>query len=115
MSEEEQRDYDALSLASVSVPASSKRHWRAPVDSKASQSQAVAKAQSVKSARSDQRSVQLQSDQRSVQLRSAQDQANFPVLVPQGQGQRQGLGRRDDVDSLLLKRSSLLTWTMKLC
>ena len=128
MSEEEQRDYDALSLASVSVPASSKRHWRAPVDSKASQSQAqevsivrqarpqaVAKAQSVKSARSDQRSVQLQSDQRSVQLRSAQDQANFPVLVPQGQGQRQGLGRRDDVDSLLLKRSTLLTWTMKLC
>ena len=64
--------------------------------------QAVAKAQSVKS---DQRSVQLQSDQRSVQLRSAQDQTNFPVLVPQGQGQRQGLGqpvlaRRDDLDSL---------------
>ena len=32
-------------------------------------------------------------------------QAQFPVLVPQGQGQRQGLGRpvvvrRDDVDSL---------------
>ena len=109
MSEEEQRDYDAFSLASVSVPASSKRPWRAQVDSKASQSQAqevsiihqarpqaVAKAQSVKS---------LQSDQRSVQLRSAQDQANFPVLVPQGQGQRQGLGRpvvvrRDEIDSL---------------
>ena len=32
-------------------------------------------------------------------------QANFPILVPQGQGQRQGLGRpvvvrRDDIDSL---------------
>ena len=38
MSEEEQRDYDAFSLASVSVPASSKRPWRAQVDSKASQS-----------------------------------------------------------------------------
>ena len=116
MSEEEQRDYDAFSLASVSVPASSKRPRRAQVDSKISQSQAqddsnvrqarpqaVAKAQSVKSAQSDQRSVQLQSDQRSVQLRSAQDQTNFPVLAPQGQ--RQGLGRpvlarRDDLDSL---------------
>ena len=90
----------------------------AQVDSKTSQSQAqddsnirqarpqaVAKAQSVKSAQSDQRSVQLQSDQRLVQLRSAHDQTNFPVLVPQGQGQRQGLGRpllarRDDLDSL---------------
>ena len=50
-----------------------------------------------------------QSDQRSVQLRSVQEQpvsqANFPVLVPQGQGQRQGLGRpvvvrHDDIDSL---------------
>ena len=109
MSEEEQRDYDAFSLASVSVPALSKRPWRAQVDSKTSQSQAqddsnvhqahpqaVAKAQSVKS---------VQSDQRSVQLRSAQDQTNFPVLVPQGQGQRQGLGRpvparRDDLNSL---------------
>ena len=118
MSEEEQRDYNAFSLASVSVPASSKRPWRAQVDLKVSQSQAqevsivrqarpqaVAKAQSVKSAQSDQRSVQLQSDQRSVQLRSAQDQANIPVLVPQGQGQRHGLGRpvvarRDDLDSL---------------
>ena len=118
MSEEEQRDYDAFSLASVSVPASSKRPWRAQVDLKISQSQAqddsnvrqacpqaVAKAQSVKSAQSDQRSVQLQSDQRSVQLRSAQDQTNFPVLVPQSQGQRQGLGRPvlarlDDLDSL---------------
>ena len=116
MSEEEHRDYDAFSLASVSVPASSKRPRRAQVDSKISQSQAqddsnvrqarpqaVAKAQSVKSAQSDQRSVRLQSDQRSVQLRSAQDQTNFPALAPQGQ--RQGLGRpvlarRDDLDSL---------------
>ena len=39
MSEEEQREYDAFSLASVSVPASSKRPWRALGDSKASQSQ----------------------------------------------------------------------------
>ena len=110
MSEEEQRDYDAFSLASVSV---SKRPWRAQEDSKVSKpqpqnisftrpvtSQAVAKAQSVKS---------TQSDQRSVQLRSVLDQpvsqAQFPVLVSQGQGQRQGLGhpvvvRRDDIDSL---------------
>ena len=102
-----------IPLASVSVPASSKRPWRAQGDSKVLQSQAqdvsvvrqarpqvVAKAQSVKS---------VQSDQRSVQLRSVQDQpvsqANFPILVPQGQGQRQGLGRpvvvqRDDIDSL---------------
>ena len=106
MSEEEQRDYDAFSLASVSVPTSSKRPWRALGDSKVSQSQpqdissvrqarpqATAKAQSVKSAQSDQRSVQLQSDQRQVQLRVPQDQANFPVLAPQGQGHRQGLGR----------------------
>ena len=113
MSEEEQRDYDAFSLASVSVPALSKRPWRAQGDAKDSQTQAqdfsivrqarpqaVAKAQSVKSS---------QSDQRSVQLSSVQDQpvnqANFPILVPQGQGQRQGLGRpvvvqRDDIDSL---------------
>ena len=62
--------------------------------------QAVAKAQSVRS---------TQSDQRSVQLPTVQDQpvgqAHFPVLVPQGQGQGQGLGRpvvvrRDDIDSL---------------
>ena len=77
MSAEEQREYDAFSLASVSVLTSSKRPWRALGDSKASQShpqdvsnvhqarpQAAAKAQSVKSAQSDQRSVQLQSDQR---------------------------------------------------
>ena len=60
--------------------------------------QVVAKAQSVKLA---------QSDQRSVLLRSVQDQpvsqAQFTVLVSQGQGQ--GLGRpvvvrRDDIDSL---------------
>ena len=66
ISEEEQREYDAFSLASVSVPTSSKRPWRALGDSKVSQSQpqdisnvhqarpqAVAKAQSVKSAHSD--------------------------------------------------------------
>ena len=118
MSEEEQREYDAFSLASVSVPTSSKRPWRALGDSKVSQSQpldissvrqacpqAAAKAPSVKSAQSDQRSVQLQSDQRQVQLRAPQVQANFPVLAPRGQGHRQGLGRpvvarRDDLDSL---------------
>ena len=106
MSEEEQREFDAFSLASVSVPTSSKRPWRALGDSKVSQSQpqddsnvrqahpqAVAKAQSIKSTHSDQRSVQLHSDQRQVQLRAPQDQANFPVLAPQGQGHRQGLGR----------------------
>ena len=116
MSEEEQRDYNAFSLAPVSVLTSSKRPWRALGDSKVSQSQpqdissvrqarpqAVAKALSVKSAQSDQRSVQLQSDQRQVQLRALQVQANFPVLAPQGH--RQGLGRpvvarRDDIDSL---------------
>ena len=38
MSEEEQREYDEFSLASVSVPESSKRPWRALGDSKASQS-----------------------------------------------------------------------------
>ena len=108
MSEEEQRDYDAFSVASVSV---SKRPWRAQEVSKVSnpkpqnvsitgqaRPQAIAKAQSVRSS---------QSDQRSVQLRSIQDQpvsqAQFPVLVPQGQ--RQGLGRPvvvrpDDIDFL---------------
>ena len=86
MSEEEQREFDAFSLASVSVPTSSKRPWRALGDSKDSQSQpqdnsnvrqarpqAVAKAQSIKSTQSDQRSVQLHSDQRQVQLRAPQD------------------------------------------
>ena len=110
MSEEEQQDYDAFSLASVSV---SKRPWRAQEDSKASKPQpqnvsvtrqarpqTVAKAQSVKSEQSDQRSVQL----RSVQHQPV-SQAQFPVLVCQGQGQRQLLGRpvvvrRDDIDSL---------------
>ena len=110
MSEEEQQDYDAFFLASVSV---SKRPWRAQEDSKASKPQpqnvsvtrhsrpqTVAKAQSVKSEQSDQRSVQL----RSVQHQPV-SQAQFPVLVSQGQGQRQGLGRpvvvrRDDIDSL---------------
>ena len=86
MSEEEQRDYDAISLASVSVPVS-KRPRRAQEDSKpqpqdvsiTSQAhpQAVAIAQSVRS---------TVSDQRSVQLRSVQDQpvsqAFFPVLAP---------------------------------
>ena len=83
MSEEEQREFDAFSLASVSVPTLSKRPWRALGDSKDSQSQpqddsnvrqarpqAVAKAQSIKSTHSDQRSVQLHSDQRQVQLRA---------------------------------------------
>ena len=115
MSKEEQQDYDAFSLASVSVPA---RPWRAMGDSRASQSQppdnanvsqarpqAIAKAQSIKSSSSEQRSVQHHADQRQVQLRAPQDQANFPVLVPQGQGQRPVLGRpvvrRDDLDSLL--------------
>ena len=117
MTEEEQRDYDAFSLASVSVP---KRPWRAQEDLNVSKpqpqnisltrqarpvtSQAVAKAQSVKSAQSDQRSVQLRS---SVQDQPM-NQAQFPVLVSQAQGQghnRQGLGRpvvvrRDDIDSL---------------
>ena len=95
MTEEEQLDYDAFSLASVSVP---KRPWRAQEDSNVSKPQsqnfsltrqAVAKAQSVKSSQSDQRSVQLQS---SVQDQPM-NQAQFPVLVSQGQGQRQGLGR----------------------
>ena len=114
MTEEEERDYDAFSLASVSVP---KRPWRAQEDSNVSKpqpqnislsrqarpvtSQAVAKARSVKSAQSDQRSVQLRS---SVQDQPV-SQAQFPVLVSQGQGQRQGLGqpvvlRRDDLDSV---------------
>ena len=115
MSKEEQQDYDAFSLASVSVPT---RPWRAMGDSRTSQSQppdnanvsqarpqAIAKAQSIKSSSSEQRSVQHHADQRQVQLRAPQDQANFPVLVPQGQGQRPVLGRpvvrRDDLDSLL--------------
>ena len=117
MSKEEQQDYDAFSLASVSVPT---RPWRAMGDTRSSQSQpadnanvsqarpqAIAKAQSIKSSSSDQRSVQHHADQRQVQLRAPQDQANFPVLVPQGQvqGQRPVLGRpvvrRDDLDSLL--------------
>ena len=81
MSEEEQREIDDFSLASVSVPTSSKRPWRAQGDSRVSQSQAqdtsnvrqarpqaVAKAHSVRSTLSDQGSVELQSDQRQVQL-----------------------------------------------
>ena len=115
MSKEEQQDYDAFSLASVSVPT---RPWRAMGDPRSFQSQppdnanvsqarpqAIAKAQSIKSSSSDQRSVQHHSDQRQVQLRAPQDLANFPVLVPQGQGHRPVLGRpvvrRDDLDSLL--------------
>ena len=53
-------------------------------------------------------------DQRQVQLRAPQDQASFPILVPQGQvqGQRPVLGRpvvvrRDDLDSLLDEEVSL--------
>ena len=115
MSKEEQQDYDAFSLASVSVPT---RPWRATGDSRSSQSQppdntnvsqarpqAIAQAQSIKSSSSDQRSVQHHADQRQVQLRAPQDQASFPVLVPQGQGHRPVPGRpvvrRDDLDSLL--------------
>ena len=115
MSKEEQQDYDAFSLASVSAPT---RPWRAIGDSRSSQSQppdntnvsqarpqAIAQAQSIKSSTSDQRSVQHHADQRQVQLRAPQDQASFPVLVPQGQGHRPVLGRpvvrRDDLDSLL--------------
>ena len=111
ISEEEQREYDAFSLASVSVPVS-KRPWRAREDSQVSKPQpqnvsiasqacpqAVAKAQSVRSTQSDQRSVQL----RSVQYQPV-SQAHFPNLVPQGQGIGQGLGpvvvRRDNIDSL---------------
>ena len=73
--------------------------------------QAIAKAQSIKSSSSDQRSAQHHADQRQVQLRAPQDQANFPVLVPQGQGQRPVLGRpvvrRDDLDSLLDEEFSI--------
>ena len=91
-----------------------KQSWRAQEDSNVSKSQpqnipfsrqarpvipqAIARAQSIKSAQSDQRSVQLQ--------RSAQDQpvsqAQFPVLVPQGQGQSQGQGR-----PVVVRRDSL--------
>ena len=129
MSEEEQQDYDAFSLASVSVP---KRPWRAMGNSSVAQSQPpdnvtvsqarphAATAQSIKSTSSDQRSVQRHADQRHVQLRAPQEQANFPILVPQGQGQaqaqaqgqRSALGRpvvvrRDDLDSLLDEEFSL--------
>ena len=113
MTEEEERDYDAFSLASVSVP---KQPWRAQEDLNVSKpqpqnisltrqarpvtSQAVAKAQSVKSAQSDQRSVQLRSPVQDQPM----SQAQFQLLVSQGQGQRQGLGRpvvvrRDDLDT----------------
>ena len=127
MSEEEQQDYDAFSLASVSVP---KRPWRAMGDSSVAQSQPqdnatvsqalplAARAQSIKSTSSDQRSVLRHADQRHVQLQAPQEQANFPILVPQGQaqaqaqGQRPALGhpvvvRRDDLDSLLDEEFSL--------
>ena len=60
--------------------------------------QAIAKAQSV---------ISTRSDQRSVQLRSVQDQpvsqAHFPFLVSQGQGHRLGrpvVVRHDVMDSL---------------
>ena len=127
MSEEEQQDYNAFSLASVSVP---KHPWRAMGDSSVAQSHPpdnatvsqarphAARAQSIKSTSSDQRSVQSHADQRHVQLRAPQDQANFPILVPQGQGQAQAQGqrpalgrpvvvRRDDLDSLLDEEFSL--------
>ena len=120
MSEEEQQDYDAFSLASVSVP---KRRWRAMGDSSGAQSQPPDNANTsqarpqparAKSTSSDQRPVQRHLDQRQVQLRAPQDQANFPILVPQGQvqGQRPVLGRpvvvrRDDLDSLLDEEISL--------
>ena len=109
MSEEEQRDFDEFSLASVSVPAS-KRPWKAQGDSDSkswaqdvsdacqARPQAIAEAQSVKSAQCDHRSVQL----RSVQEQPG-SQAQFPVLVAQGQGDRLGrpvVVRRDDIDSL---------------
>ena len=71
MTEEEERDFDAFSLASVTVP---KRPWRTQEDLNVSKlqpqnisfsrqacpviPQAVAKAQSIKSAQSDQRFVQ---------------------------------------------------------
>ena len=98
MSEEEQRDCDAFSLASVSV---SKRPWRAQEDSKVlkPQPQNVSVTRFCNFPGRSQGSVikSAQSDQRSVQLRSVQEQpvsqAQFPVLVSQGQGQRQGLGR----------------------
>ena len=93
MTEEEQQDFDTFSLASVTVP---KRPWRAQEDSNVSKPQpqnirqarpvipqAVAKAQSIKSAQSDQRSAQGQ----------PVSQAQFPVLVPQCQGPSQGQGR----------------------
>ena len=90
MSEEEQREYDAFSLASVSVPTSSKLG-----DSKVSQSQPqdISSVRQARPQAAAKRSVQLQSDQRQVQLLAPQVQANFPVLAPQGQGHRQGLGR----------------------
>ena len=52
------------------------------------------------------------SDQRQVQLCAPQDQANFPILAPQGQGHRQGLGhpvvaRCDDLDSLFEEEFSV--------
>ena len=56
MSEEEQRDYNAFSLASVSV---SKPQPQNVSVTRQARPQAIAKAQSVKSAQSDQRSVQL--------------------------------------------------------
>ena len=116
MSEEEQRDFDDFSLASVSVPAS-KRPWRAQgglegfksqaqdvSNTRQARPQAVSRARSVKS---------TQSDQRSVQLRSVQDQpvsqAQFPVLVSQGQGHRLGrpvVVRHDVIDSLFIEDES---------
>ena len=114
MTEEEQRDYDAFLLPQFRClndlgglrriqmfRSLSPRTFPFLARLRAVTSQPVAKAQSVKSAQSDQRSVQLWS---SVQDQPV-NQAQFPLLVSQGQGQRQGLGRpvvvqRDDIDSL---------------
>ena len=79
MSEEEQQDYDAFSLASASVP---KRPWRAMEDSSGAQSQppdsvntsqARPQPAKAKSSSSDQRPFQRPLDQRQVQLRAPQD------------------------------------------
>ena len=122
MTEEEERDFNTFSLVPVTVP---KRSWRAEEDlkdlkshsqahdvSNTSQtrlviSQVVVQAQSTRSVQSDQRSDQTQ---KSVQDQPV-SQAHFPVLVPQGHGQGQGIPvvvRRDDLDSLYNEEESSL-------